>query len=423
MKLKILLFAVLILGTFSLYSQKPMEDDPYLLWQTTEGYSGFVIHPNGNIIANRGAEIFELDGNTGQVIRKYPQFVNTNVEDMDVTKDGKIFGAGFGNIILYDLENDTVIGGVSETNGLFAFFPDSKRFIARSTKLPPSNLLVYNMDTKERTELGVNYVPWAIATSPDGKYFATGGTSSEFDIIDGEVYYTILTLWDAETLQPIKELDKIGGDFEVRSIKFSPDGKYVGFQVQYNGIYVYKIQDLNFYKHYNSLNVEIHPLAFTFLNSDMISFISLQLNEKERFISIHSISNNILKYRYLGKTGFGTPAYSFLEYNPSNNSLVLNGSHLFAFDINKMITTVEESPIKTVTVNYTINTLILTGLNSISSQVSITISDISGRVVRKFNSPVTNPELRIPLKLQNGTYLIHIQDGNQKYSTKFLVTE
>src|SRR5690606_38609667 len=107
MRLKMLLFAVLILGTYSLYGQKPMEEDPYLLWQTTDplGYSGFVIPPNGNIIAKRGAEIFELDGNTGQVIRKYPQFVNTNVEDMDVTKDGKIFGAGFGNIILYDLEN------------------------------------------------------------------------------------------------------------------------------------------------------------------------------------------------------------------------------------------------------------------------------------------------------------------------------
>ncbi|MFA5512545.1 MAG: hypothetical protein WC313_08840, partial [Candidatus Kapaibacterium sp.] len=60
---------MLILGTYSLYGQKPMEEDPYLLWKTTEGYSGFVIHPNGNIIANRGAEIFELDGNTGQVIR------------------------------------------------------------------------------------------------------------------------------------------------------------------------------------------------------------------------------------------------------------------------------------------------------------------------------------------------------------------
>src|SRR5690606_29403818 len=148
--------------------------------------------------------------------------------------------------------------GVSETNGKFAFFPNSKRFIARTTNGYGSNLMIYNLETKEKTVFGVNYAVWGLATSPDGKYFATGGTGTE-KVGHEEKDYSYLTLWDAKTLKPIKELGKFEGDNEVRSIKFSPDGKYVGFQVQYNGIYVYKIQDLNFYKHYNSLNVEIHP--------------------------------------------------------------------------------------------------------------------------------------------------------------------
>ena len=414
MKLKMLLFAVLILGTYSLYGQKPMEEDPYLLWQTTDplGYSGFVIHPNGNIIANRGAEIFELDGNTGQVIRKYPQFVNTNVEDMDVTKDGKIFGAGFGNIILYDLENDTVIGGVSETNGLFAFFPDSKRFIARSTKLPPSNLLVYNMDTKERTELGVNYVPWALATSPDGKYFATGGTSSEFDIIDGEVYYTILTLWDAETLQPIKELAKIGGDFEVRSIKFSPDGKYVGVFKSLVDVLIFELDNNENIKNFLGGN-------FCILKNNLLAFYSSNFPIAPPDIIIKDFLNDKQLYSKRAKNGGNN-----IEHNHFYNSVIFqDAGQLFSLDLNKIITSVDD-PInpETFTVNYNKDTLILYGLNSIMP-LNITISDISGKVIRKLNVPVTNSEIRIPLILPNGTYLVHVKDGNKEYTSKFLVME
>jgi len=415
MKLKMLLFAVLILGTYSLYGQKPMEDDPYLLWQTTDplGYSGFVIHPNGNIIANRNAEIFELDGNTGQVIKTFPVFVGIDINTMDVTKDGKILGAGYGNIILYDLANDTVIGGVSETNGKFAFFPNSKRFIARTTNGYGSNLMIYNLETKEKTVFGVNYAVWGLATSPDGKYFATGGTSSEFDIIDGEVYYTILTLWDAETLQPIKELAKIGGDFEVRSIKFSPDGKYVGVFKSLVDVLIFELDNNENIKNFLGGN-------FCILKNNLLAFYSSNFPIAPPDIIIKDFLNDKQLYSKRAKNGGNN-----IEHNHFYNSVIFqDAGQLFSLDLNKILTSVNE-PIQQdkFTVQYIKDSLILSGFNSISGQINITISDISGKVIRKLNVPVTNSEIRIPLILPNGTYLIHVQDGNNEFTSKFLVTE
>ena len=405
MKHKMFLLAVLLFGTYYLTAQ----EDPYLLWQTTDplGYSGFVIHPNGNIIANRNAEIFELDGNTGQVIKTFPQFVHTNVEDMDVTKDGKILGAGFGNIILYDLENDKVIGGVSETNGLFAFFHDSKRFVARSTKLFPNNLLIYNLETKDRTEIGINYAVWSVATSPDGKYFATGGTGTEQVGLE-EKDYTYLTLWDAETLKPIKQLDKIEGDNEVRSIKFSPDGKYVGFNGDFYEINIFSTENFNLIKNYSGAG------AFCLFSDSLIGMYSTP------GILIKDYLNN---QKLFETSNISIGAFYFVEHNATNNTLVYGGGILRALDLNKVLTSVSEPTYNTMLVNYTKGSLILTGLNSISGQINITISDISSRVVRKLNSLVSNSELRIPLNLPNGTYLIHIQDGNQEFTAKFLVVE
>ncbi|HRP02389.1 MAG TPA: T9SS type A sorting domain-containing protein [Candidatus Kapabacteria bacterium] len=423
MKQILFLFIVLLIGTYTLYGQKIADEDPYLLWATKTWYNRFIIHPNGNIIASRGAVISELDGNTGEVIKSFPQFVHTSVEYMCVSKDGKILGAGFGNIILYDLKEDTVIGGVSETNGLFEFFPDNKRFLARTTYGGDSNLMIYNLDTKEKLIFGIHYLPTSIATSPDGKYFATGGSGRKGKDWKGDyIYYTYLTLWDAQTLKPIKELDKFEGNLEVRSIKFSPDGKYVGFQISSYYLYLYKLDDLALFKFYDENFIEFGVSGFCFIGNDYIITRtgSSIFGELRKLTLINLLSDMKIKTINSGKGG----PKPITEKNQSKNSLIDASGQLFSFDLNKMLTSTEE-PFKhnTFLVSFLKDTLILSDINSISNQITITISDISGRVIRKFNSPSKDSELQIPLKLNIGTYLIHIQDGNKEYSSKFLVSE
>jgi hypothetical protein len=114
-----------------------------------------------------------------------------------------------------------------------------------------------------------------------------------------------------------------------------------------------------------------------------------------------------------------------MNQNHSNNTLLyLDAGQLWALDLNKILTSVPELQKKnTFSVQYRKDTLILSNLNFILSNINITISDISGRIVRKLDSPVSNSELRIPLRLPKGTYLVHIQDGNKEYTAKFLVME
>jgi WD40 repeat protein len=434
-----ILFAVLLFGTFSLYAQKPMEEDPYLLWHTTDplGYSGFVIHPNGNIIANRNCEFFEIDGNTGQQLRAFPvHYGYQEAYSVTLSPDGKYFaaiywGADSGTTFIFDYQTGEVFRKFKRMGDNIRFMPDSKHILLTTflQGTEDKSLQMYNIEDESFVWHGAGFKTEGfehLNISDDGKYFATGGRSYGEDNNGETIYNVHLRLWDAVTMKPIKELAKIGGNLEVRSIKFSPDGKYVMIHIPFSGTFIYNLQDFSLVINYYIHNTEYPPSTSCFLSDDLFVMTSLANSENgiNRYIIIKDLKNDGTKFRYFGKISSGLPPYSLLNFNSFNNSIVLTGGHLFAFDVNNMLTTVEESPIQsTLTVNYNKNTLILTDLNSISGQIHITISDISGRVIRKLDSPITNSELRIPLKIPNGTYLIHIQDGNQEYSSKFLVSE
>ena len=147
-------------------------------------------------------------------------------------------------------------------------------------------------------------------------------------------------------------------------------------------------------------------------------------NGVNRYVVVKDLINNDVKYRYFGKISSGLPAYSLLDFNAFNNSLILTGGQLFALDLNKMLTSVDDSLEKSkLFFNYFNGNLTLSGLNANSNKINITISDIKGRLIQNLDIPVSNSELKIPISLSNGTYLIHIQNGDKEYSSKFLVTE
>ncbi|MDT3737889.1 MAG: T9SS type A sorting domain-containing protein [Candidatus Kapabacteria bacterium] len=419
MNCKMFLFIAVsvIIGMNPLWGQEP---DPYLLWQTTdpEGYEAFLVHPNGNIIAMKGLRISELNGNTGEVIRVF----NIKAPVGDISPDGKYLLILTDSVTIIDYETEAVLKKLRVPGSYpnLRFFPDGNRIIychqkALGTGLD-SSLVVYNLIKDEYTYLDLNYSRPVIATSLDGKYFATGGTKTEKDIMGDDVFYTILTLWDAVTLKPIKELAKIGGNFEVRSIKFSQDGKYVGYQVYLRDFYVYKLDGMSLFKHYNESNVEYGVIYFCFLDYDLIGLSSGESFSKRNFMIMNLLNDKKVFYRH-GKSGL-------LGYNPIHNSFLVRNEGIESYDLNKILTGLSE-PIQqnAISVQYRKSTLFVTGLISISGQINISISDIKGKVVYTLNSPKIDSELRIPIKLLNGTYLIHIQDGKTEYSSKFLVTE
>jgi WD40 repeat protein len=412
MKRKMFLLAVLFYGTYHLSAQ----EDPYLLWQTTDplGYSGFVIHPNGNIIANRNCEFFEIDGNTGQQIRAFPvQTGYSNVVNVSVSKDGKYFAStfvGFQHTDTYIFEYNTgeVFKKLDQYGEELCFFPDSKRLLVRGYK---GALTIYNLETETSEYNGpTDHFLRNFAISDDGKFIATGGVT--FEDNEGKVF-NILRLWDAVTLKPIKELGKFEGDNEVRSIKFSPDGKYVGFHISLLDIKVYDLNNFTLIKYYLGG-------MFDFISGNFFSYYSSNWPQAPPDIMIKRLNDDKSIYSKRALNGGNE-----INHNFSNNTLIyLDSGQLWAVDITRVLTTVTEPKQKSdFSVKFEKGLLLISDLKITTNQINITISDISGRVIRKLNSPVSNSELRIPLKLPNGTYLIHIQDGNQEYSSKFLVTE
>jgi hypothetical protein len=418
MKHKMFLLAVLVLiGTYPHFGQKPMEEDPYLLWQTTDpmGYSGFVIHPNGNIIAMKGLRISELNGNTGEVIRVF----NIQAPVGDISPDGKYLLILTDSVTIVDYETEAVVKKLS-VPGVYPnlrYFPDGKRIIYHHQKASvpgfDSLLVFYDFLKDEYTYLDLNYFPRALATSPDGRYFATGGSWKEKVGID-EKYFTYLTLWDAQTLKPIKQLGKFEGNSEVRSIKFSPDGKYVGFKIGSEGVFIYKLDGMEFLK-------TLAGGILVFLNND---YVAQYISNFPTHISLNIINLNNDKTIF-SYDSLASASPKDVQFNVNDNSIVyIGGNKIKALNLNKILTTVSEPNQKTeISVQYKKSTLIITGLMSISGQINVTISDISGRVIRKFEIPSKGNEIYIPIKLTKGTYLIHIQDGSIEYSSKFLVVE
>jgi len=108
MKRAFLLFAVAILLCNITQAQEP-DPDPNLLWVSDpsweNGFHRFLVHPNGNILAGIGSTEFELDGNTGLIIRKFPY----PAVFYDISPDGKYISALTDQRCVIDYETEEVV--------------------------------------------------------------------------------------------------------------------------------------------------------------------------------------------------------------------------------------------------------------------------------------------------------------------------
>ncbi|MCO5252270.1 MAG: T9SS type A sorting domain-containing protein [Candidatus Kapabacteria bacterium] len=414
MKRAFLLFAVAMLYCNSTLAQEP-EPDPNLLWvsDTTwkDGFHRFLVHPNGNILAGIGSTEFELDGNTGKIIREFPY----PAVFYDISPDGKYISALTDQRCVIDYETEEVIARFTKENSSPRFMPDSKTLIYDvllkvgndfNTKLATYNIETggyrFSLSPLEQTSA------WNINVSPDGRFVATGGKY----IDNSDRDYTRLVLWDAETLEPIRVL----GEFEyfnpVNSIKFSPDSKLVGFQVYWGDLYIFKTDDYSLYKHYSSDNILNGVMGFGFIANDFIAVGSDEDNQQN--FEIINLNNNSTIYKRNDFTGLA-------EYNAFMKSLIVLRVYIHCFDFEKILSGASIAPEipNSFTIEYLNNTLSIRNYTFETNQINCSITDINGRVLRNMNLNPSIGELRIPIKLQSGTYFFHIKDGGKEYVAKF----
>jgi hypothetical protein len=394
------------------------EPDPNLIWVSdpswVDGFHRFLVHPNGNILAGIGSTEFELDGNTGLIIREFPY----PAVFYDISPDGKYISALTDQRCVIDYETEEVTARFTNSNTSPKFMPDSKTLIYdvlnEAGKDFNTKLATYNIETggyRFSTNPLVQTSVWHINVSPDGRFVATGGKF--IDINDNE--YTRLVLWDAQILAPIKILSENKGFREIRSIKFSLDSRLVGFVVYLNDLYIYKTDDYSLYKHYGEHNTEYGIGGFCYINENLIA------NKYGPLTYILNSFNDTVLF----KTGIhGGTEYSIIEKNISNNSMITGTGKLIAWDLIKIITgaSLEPEVANPFIVEYMNNTLLIKNYNFTSVQITAQIADINGKIIRQIELITSTGELRIPIKLISGTYFLHIKDGSKEYVSKFLVT-
>jgi WD40 repeat protein len=410
----LLFFAVAILFCNTTLAQEP-EPDPNLLWKTEDFYHRFLVHPNGNILAGIGSTEFELDGNTGEIIREFPY----QVIFYDISPDGKYISALTDQRCVIDYETEEVIARFTTENTFPKFMPDSKTliyFIIEKIGELKGNIKLqsYNIETNKYStsvQQISNTTSGQISVSPDGRYVATGGRY--FDASDNE--YTRLILWNAQTLEPIKILGQFEDFNEVRSIKFSPDSRLVGFVVYSSNLYIYKSEDFSLYRNYNQSNGNFPSSGFGFITNDYVALGDGYATPPA--FNLVKLENEQIIY---SKNDFA----GISEYNQINNSMIVNHGVIYSFDLEKILSGANITPEipSPFSVEYMTNTLFIKNHNFNSLQLSVQITDINGRIIRNIDLHTSTGDIRIPIKLLSGTYFLHIKDGNKEYVSKFLVT-
>jgi hypothetical protein len=404
MKQFLILFAVLVLGTFSLYSQKPMEDDPNVMWtyDATLVHS-YTTHPSGNVIISFGNKLIEITGNTGQFIREIATIEDQptiTLTQLTTSQDGKYLAA-FGYLASYLFDYQTgQIKKKFDAMDCPNFYPDNNRLLLRNPAKYDSIIAVYNISKDQLKLNSRNNVSGfsKITLSKDGRYFASGGTHEDISY-----FY----LWDAETMKPIRLLEQ--GDFSTGlslQIVFSDNSKYVGYAQPgspgYNRVGYFKIKDSNFMKTYDLSSLsfinETHIVVNQSIGFNKVEIRKVESDELVYFSNISAVLNS----------------YCFDKIN--NSLLMMTTEGFIALDLSKLITSVSDpktSPAPIITY--------LKGILSIEADfinpVSISIIDMTGKTVKSFPPQPINQRIDFPINLIAGAYIVKVAD----FSTKIMV--
>lgn len=440
MNFKLLMIAVLVLiGTNICNLQKAVsqELDPNILWVADSSIGridGFAVHPNGNIFAyNDGfidggrvteeLKVFEIDGKTGKLLRILPKIKELaeyeQIASIDISNDGRYIALSYVNVIILDL-NDLSVKIIGKGNPVI-FTPDSKKLAygLRTSSKPfeGSIINIFDIESNENIKVQMDEMLSNFAFSPNGRFLATGGVLRPGT---GEISIT-LKLWDANTLQFIRELDNIKDHSSVSKVQFSDNSRMVAFFGS-NGIQIFDTDSYDEIKHYTdqNLNIDIDDWItdFTFITNEYIGIQS----EKT---SIIRLSDDHIKNL------FDFEVRGFIDINKTKDILFSGTGYpkpfgpIRAWDLNKVFSGVENEPkSQQILAEYINGILKVRNLVSIAVTSNMKILDIQGKVIKEIAAiSAQGNSIEYRIKLQTGVYILLVSDGSRVYSEKFLVVE
>jgi hypothetical protein len=371
-------------------------------------------HPvTKNLVLEQFGKLIELDSKTGEFIRELP--INTDwLNPPLISTDGiKLLHTNSNHTYIYEYPSLQLIYQLDSC--LFSKFINNDEVVGRN--FYNSNLVKYNIKTKEKQIFNVQGSVENIATSPDGRFIAYSLSSTD-DIKS----WSKLILMDAKTMKDITILNEVTfSDFQFSYANFSSDGKYITFwgsdeKNQYGQIF------------FNTTTLKIEknriPIADSlkgYINILSKDLLALKINTYDQ-----------INFKDIYKT-------QIIDFKSDKILLTINNTygcifneelnHLYYLDIkNKKTVCLNITNLITGITPFQLNTIVkyqnkqLTINNENVRKVEI--SDISGRLI--MSKVIENPfsiNTILPLNLANGSYLINIITDKESFTHKLLVME
>jgi hypothetical protein len=371
-------------------------------------------HPvTKNLVLEQFGKLIELDSKTGEFIRELP--INTDwLNPPLISTDGiKLLHTNSNHTYIYEYPSLQLIYQLDSC--LFSKFINNDEVVGRN--FYNSNLVKYNIKTKEKQIFNVQGSVENIATSPDGRFIAYSLSSTD-DIKS----WSKLILMDAKTMKDITILNEVTfSDFQFSYANFSSDGKYITFwgsdeKNQYGQIF------------FNTTTLKIEknriPIADSlkgYINILSKDLLALKINTYDQinFKDIYKTQIIDFKSDKILLTINNTYGCIFNEELNHLYYLDIKNKKTVCLNITNLITSV--SPIQPITiVKYQNKQLTINNENV----RKVEISDISGRLImsKVIENPFSNNTI-LPTSLMNGQYLINITTDKESFTHKLLVME
>ncbi|GAB1372232.1 hypothetical protein MASR1M45_22940 [Candidatus Kapaibacterium sp.] len=398
------------------------QEDPNVMWTYKDAsFTTYpAVHPNGNVLIGDGnkGDVIELNGLTGELVRRIP----LPAPDLDpsliaISKDGsKMAASGY----IIDVETGAVITAHPRAAAVRFLHPSNSKVIYTLFNQKDTSWVVWDMENDTYKNYQIPYLVTTIEVSSDGRFLAVASKETSLPINDQRTHFY---LYDAQTMQLIRELENVPAEGRtIEFIQFSENAKYVGYGQLTGGkpkatfftcLPPYKKWEINKSNQppYGMRSIGFIKDAHALFCTNDYTFI-WDINKE---LQIYQTSNYI--------------SYNPL-YNTINNSIIIwdkTSPTLASLDFNKILNSVSinepNDPIQKFITEYRKGILKISGIESILPIINLTINDIKGNIVFQNGINHIKDIIEIPVQLQNGVYLLHIQDGNKSHTAKFLVLE
>jgi WD40 repeat protein len=408
-----ILFAVVVfISTTNLFSQLSFE----VVWEKPQaGVIDAKFSPDGKFIyCAVGKTIKKLDVETGEFISTFDNSLSPfiyAVMSMNISDDGKYIATqnGAGAIDIWDTEQQKLTKELQLGTTMASFTKDNVLLIA-SAKDESKGIILYDY-LNDRYLDTISYSPIIklIYTSKDGKYFISG--SVYWDWQDNG--FCKVTLWDANTLKPIRDYEvPEGNDAGFRKIQISDNNKLIGLATHNTNIV--KILETETGMVVKTSDKDMVGYNFDLLPNDY--YFLCQWKEGTE------IDYDILIYKYpdiyqsnIYKM-FGGVILSkeFIEGSEKKMIVFQQSGQLMTLLTNSTTSVNEPSNtefrIKVEPEKISVN---------FDNAESIKILDIKGKIL--FYQKVNEPNFFIPNTFSPGTYICVVKLGDREYSQKFQV--